>query len=340
MNAILKTIGSNFVKDRRFEVNDRRKIILVIGITGTGKSSFINFMTNKKECNVSNEAESCTKDYKMVDVYDKGTIYWFVDTPGLDDSQGDQSNIKEIMKFRNAVPRINAIIYCQSLTEQRVTHSAINLFKLMKQLYPDPNLFTHFIIIRTKSDRSSKYFEENKNKCKNSIYDQLKNFKLIGEEKEIPEYYIDSVDRDNESILEKIRILDKLEKKDPIFLGVKVKIIDKVEMFDSLNNKYSIKIKKSKEYWDFDGTKQTLEDSETEILDLNGIKEVRVSRVDSGEYEGCLCCKTWKIIYNIFYVNDKNEETKVRHIDYPQTKREEDNCRIIQAEEEKRLGLI
>jgi len=328
------------VKDRRFEVNDRRKIILVIGITGTGKSSFINFMTNKEECKVSNEAEACTKDYKMVDVYDKGTIYWFVDTPGLDDSQGDQSNIKELMKFRNAVPRINAIIYCQSLTEQRVTHSAINLFKLMKQLYPDPNLFKHFIIIRTKSDRSSKYFEENKNKCKNSIYNQLKTFKLIGEEKEIPEYYIDSVDRDNESILEKIRILDKLEKKEPIFLGVKVKIINKVEMFDSLNNKYSIKIKKSKEYWDFDGTSQILEDSETEILDLNGIKEVRVSRVDSGEYDGCLCCKTWKIIYNIFYVNDKNEETKVRHIDYPQTKREEDNCRKIQEEEEKRLGLI
>lgn len=140
--------------------------------------------------------------------------------------------------------------------------------------------------------------------------------------------------------MEKNRILDKLEKKDPIFRGVKVKIIDKVEMYDSLNNRYSIKIKKLYEINDFDGTKSTLEESETEMLDLNGIKEVRVSRVDSGESKGCLCCKTWKIIYNIFYVNDKNEETKVRHLDYPQTKREEDNCRIIQAEEEKRLGLI
>ena len=112
----------------------------------------------------------------------------FVDTPGLDDSEGDKKNIEEIIKFRNTVPRINAIIYCQSIHEQRVTHSAIDLFRLMKQLFPDPSLFSHVILVRTKSDRSSNRFEENKNKCKNSIYNQLKKFNLIGDEKTIPEY--------------------------------------------------------------------------------------------------------------------------------------------------------
>ena len=82
----------------------------------------------------------------------------------------------------------------------------------MKKLYPDPNLFSHLLIVRTKSDRSSTYFEGNKKKCKNSIYNQLKEYKLIGEEKGISEYYIDSVAKNNESISEKERILDKLEK--------------------------------------------------------------------------------------------------------------------------------
>ena len=39
----------------------------------------------------------------------------------------------------------------------------------MKKLYPDPKLFSHLLIVRTKSDRSSSYFEDNKKKCNNSI---------------------------------------------------------------------------------------------------------------------------------------------------------------------------
>ena len=340
MDTILKFVGKNFMKDQRFEVNNRRKFILVIGVTGTGKSSFINFMTNKDECKVSDEGESCTKDYKIVDIYDKDTIYYFVDTPGLDDSEGDKKNIEEIIKFRNTVPRINAIIYCQSIHEQRVTHSAIDLFRLMKQLFPDPSLFSHVILVRTKSDRSSNRFEENKNKCKNSIYNQLKKFNLIGDEKTIPEYYIDSVDRDNESISEKMNIIDKLEKMDPLFKGIKVKILDHVEVFDHLNNRITIKQKKVFEYTDYDGSIQTKEDTEREIIDLNGIKEVKIIREDPGISKGFLCCKSWKIIYRVFYINEKNEEIETREaIDYWQTNRNSDKSNIIKIQEERRLGI-
>ena len=69
MDSLLKFVGKNFMKDQRFEVNNRRKFILVIGVTGTGKSSFINFMTNKDECKVSDEGESSTKDYKIVEKF-------------------------------------------------------------------------------------------------------------------------------------------------------------------------------------------------------------------------------------------------------------------------------
>jgi len=190
----------------------------------------------------------------MVDIYDKYTTYYFVDTPGLDDASGDKSNIEAIIKFRNKIPRINAIIFCQSLTEVRFNASLKNLFELMKKLFPDPNLFLHLLIVRTKSDRSSAYFETNKKKCKNSIYNQLKEYKLIGEEKGISEYYIDSVAKDNESISEKERILDKLEKMDPIFLGIKVELLDHVEVYDSLKNKITIIKSKKYEYIDFDGS--------------------------------------------------------------------------------------
>ena len=57
------------MKDQRFEESNQRKIILVVGLTGTGKSSFINFMTDKNLCKVSDEGTSCTKDFEMVELY-------------------------------------------------------------------------------------------------------------------------------------------------------------------------------------------------------------------------------------------------------------------------------
>ena len=339
MKSILEYAGLKFMKDQQFEVKDRRKIILVIGLTGSGKSSFVNFMTNKNLCEVSDSGFSCTKDYKMVDIYDKDTTYYFVDTPGLDDAAGDKSNIEAIIKFRNTVPRINAIIFCQSLTEVRFNASLKNLFELMKKLYPDPKLFSHLLIVRTKSDRSSAYFETNKKKCKNSIYNQLKEYKLIGEEKGISEYYIDSVAKDNESFSEKERILDKLEKMDPIFLGIKVELLDHVEVYDSLQNKITIKESKKYEFIDFDGSKRSNIEATTEIIDLNGIEDVEVVKIDTNESCGACCCKTWKILYRIFHINSKNERTEVKDpVEYWQHERNEDKSDEIRNQELRKLN--
>ena len=338
MKSILEYVGSKFMKDQRFEVKNRRKIILVIGLTGSGKSSFVNFMTDKTECKVSDLGTSCTKDYKMVDVYDKDTVYYFVDTPGLDDAAGDKDNIEAIMKFRNTVPRINAIIFCQSLTEPRFCASTKSLFNLMKLLYPDPKLFNHLLIVRTKSDRSSHYFEENKKKCENSIYNQLKNHSLIGEEKNISEYYIDSVGRDNDSLIEKQNILDKLEKMDPIFLGINVTVLKHVEVYDSFSNKVTIEESKKYEYLDFDGKKNIAVENETEIIDLNGIKEVEVERIDTNTSWGICCCKSWKILYRIFHINQNNEKIEAKGpIEMWQTERNEDKSDEVRENEIKYL---
>ena len=339
MNSILEYVSSKFMKDSRFEVTNRRKIILVIGLTGSGKSSFVNFMTNKNLCLVSNKGTSCTKDYKMVELYDKETLYYFVDTPGLDDAAGDKSNIEAIIKFRNTIPRINAIIFCQSLTEVRFSASIKNLFELMKKLYPDPKLFSHLLIVRTKSDRSSSYFGSNKDKCKNTIYDQLKEYSLIGEEKEISEYYIDSEAKDNESALEKERIIDKLEKMDPIFLGINVKLLDHVEVYDSLKNKITIKESKEYEYIDFDGSKKKSVEEKYEVIDLNGIEDVEVEKIDTDTSWGVCCCKTWKILYRIFHINKKKERTEVKNpVVNWQHKRDDDISEIIREQELRKLN--
>ena len=212
----MNTILSQFAEDNRFQSNNNQKYILVIGMTGVGKSSFVNFITGKDNaCKVSNSSKQFTAKYKMVDcIHACGSSYktlYFIDTPGFDDPKGDKKNIEEILKFRNAFPKINAIIYCQKLDDHRFQTAKI-LFKLMKDLYL--NMFKNLIIVRTKSSRTSCDFEGDKEASLEFIK-TLKEESKIDVQLAIRQYYIDSKYRDNDSLLEKENILDVLCKMEP-----------------------------------------------------------------------------------------------------------------------------
>ena len=339
----MKEVLSKIAGDNRFKVNNNQKYILVIGMTGEGKSSFINFMTDKNEdnggCKVSDEAEPCTANYHIVDcIYYCGSTCKtlnFIDTPGLDDPDGDKKNIEEIIKFRNAFPRINAVIYCQKLDNNRFSHSAKILINLMKDLYPDPNIFKQFIIVRTRSSsQSSNEFEQNKEKSNNFIKAIKKEYK-IDENLEIKQYYVDSKYKDNDSKSEKIKILDLLSKMDPIFKGKKILDLNEVILCDSLNNRYKIRRNIITQYTDFDGSTCVIEETDSEIQDFNGIKEVEVEREVTDEYEGCLFCKSWLIIYSIYHINEKNERIKVKEQPIWQWKKNEDRSNYLKKKKKK-----
>ena len=154
----------------------------------------------------------------------------------------------------------------------------------------------------------------------------------------ISEYYIDSVERDNDSQNEKRRILNKLEKMDPIFAGIKVKTLKDVEAYDSLNNRFIIKQSKEYEYIDFDGSIKINVENETQIIDLNGIKEVEVKREDTGTSWGACCCKTWKIMYRIFHINQNGEKIEAKNpIEYWHRHRGSDISKAIRFNELKIL---
>ena len=340
MNSILSKLAG----DNSFEVNNNQKYILVIGMTGSGKSSFVNFITGKdNECKVSNSANPCTAEYKIVDcIHYYGSSYKtlnFIDTPGLDDPKGDKNNIEEIIKFRNAFPRINTIIYCQKLDENRFSQSAKILLNLMKDLYPDPNFFKHLVIVRTKSSRKSSDFEDDK-KASLDFIKKIKEEYKIDDGLEIKQYYLDSKHRDEDSLFEKESILDFLSKMDPIFMRIKILNIDEVIIFDSLNNRYEIKEKRSIEYTDFDGSTHVNVESESEIQDFNGIKGVVVERRATNECKRCLWCKSWKVVYTIYHKNQKNQSIKSSDFAVWQSKKNEDNSNEIKFREERRLNLI
>ena len=90
-----------FVTD---EIKD--KIAVLLGKTGVGKSTFINCITEKRECIIGEGYQSCTKKIKHVDTLKDEFNFYFVDTPGLDDTEGDENNIKQLNEIKNKVSPI------------------------------------------------------------------------------------------------------------------------------------------------------------------------------------------------------------------------------------------
>ena len=62
-----KAYENKFVMD---EIRD--KISILLGITGVGKSSFINAITKKKECKVGDTTKACTQEIKQADIGNEG----------------------------------------------------------------------------------------------------------------------------------------------------------------------------------------------------------------------------------------------------------------------------
>ena len=78
-------------------------------------------------------------------------------------------------------------------------------------------------------------------------------------------------------------------------------------------------------------------EKETENIDLNGIKEVEIERIDMNKSWGACCCKSWMIIYRIFTINLKNEKKEAEDpIEYWQSNRNEDKSEIIKEQKQRK----
>ncbi|CAE6482068.1 unnamed protein product, partial [Rhizoctonia solani] len=107
--------------------------ILVMGLTGAGKSTFINTVAGST-LTVSASIESCTQVASHVSFYlDDGTHVELMDSPGFNDSvwselQVLQSTVSELQSW--APEGIHAIIYLQRISDNRISGSALRAFDI------------------------------------------------------------------------------------------------------------------------------------------------------------------------------------------------------------------
>jgi hypothetical protein len=303
----------NQTYENKFKMDEiKDKVVILLGKTGDGKSSFINSITKKNECKVGCTTDACTHKLQQVDVANNGYNYYFVDTPGLDDGKGDQQNILQLENLKQKYPRINVFIICLKFNDIRLSLSLKNALIKFMEIFPTPSFWDHVLILRTHSERSKK-FEKNKKKIEGQLIEGICKDKDLIEFMEknciniptgLKEFFVDcdSDGLDEETENEFQIIFDEIKKIYPIYKEIEEEIKENVNEEKDKNFTFiHIKTQKIIKFKDFDNKEhEVIQDVSDEKYNLDGIKPIitEVKREQEKLPRGPLC---WKNQYKTHY---------------------------------------
>ncbi|CAG7925016.1 unnamed protein product [Penicillium olsonii] len=114
-------------------------LVAVMGLTGSGKSTFIQTASQSPEVVVGHDLESCTSEMKGYTFHYKGRNVNLIDTPGFDDTHKSETevltNIAKWLKdsYGNA-EKLHGVIYLHSINKPRMEGSALRNLRMFRQL--------------------------------------------------------------------------------------------------------------------------------------------------------------------------------------------------------------
>lgn len=76
------------------------KYVIVVGETQVQKSCFIICITDSRKCKIGNGVNSCTIEPNYITITKNDFNFSFVDTPGLNDGNGDINNIYQLNSIK------------------------------------------------------------------------------------------------------------------------------------------------------------------------------------------------------------------------------------------------
>lgn len=132
--------GSLSINPKEISSNTETKypIVLVIGLTGAGKTTFINHVTNSKLA-VGRGMDACTTTSSWAVGKINGVEVAFVDTPGFDDPMKSDAEIliditNWIGEHLGGKTRVTAALYLHSILTKKAHGSATRNFSLFSSL--------------------------------------------------------------------------------------------------------------------------------------------------------------------------------------------------------------
>ncbi|KXJ81922.1 hypothetical protein RP20_CCG016928 [Aedes albopictus] len=165
----------------------KKNNIILLGETGSGKSTLINYLTNyfhnstlenlkiaiptkhykateglnHHEDNVQDSSNSQTRACTVYNFRKEDTICSFIDTPGLSDTKGvtqDDFNIQQIMGAAEQSGELTAIILVINGTQARATVNLRNTFCMLRSSIPDV-LQKNLVVVLTNCSATSANFD-------------------------------------------------------------------------------------------------------------------------------------------------------------------------------------
>lgn len=200
------------------------KNILLVGETGSGKSSLANYVVGIPDAfQVSDDAESCTKD-TIRKISQLDPLIGVVDTPGLQDSSGSDSiHYEQMLKIIKEMKDLHFILVVLNYTCPRFTSSIQYMIKFLCNVFPK-NFAHHIGIIFTHYDHDylMKISKKKKDPRENRQNVIKKIMELISQttNEELflgpPVYYLDSYIGDDNSKAELYRLIAFAKSLNPI----------------------------------------------------------------------------------------------------------------------------
>ena len=127
----------------------RNKYLLLFGLVGVGKSSFIQCFPKEQIYNKGNN-----KNFSSFEIIREGFNLHFIEI----NVDSNDENIKGEF-IRKSYPLINIIFLVLKFYDIRVSHFLLQNLKLLMKFYPSKDFLEHVIIIRTFSIRPKQFYK-------------------------------------------------------------------------------------------------------------------------------------------------------------------------------------
>ena len=152
-----------------------------IGITGEGKSSFLNILSGKNKFSISSKGNSQTQTVQHVSFSFNGTSFVAIDTPGLDDSVDNSKKIKDLKRLISVYPTLKCLLIVKKYNNFRLSLSIQESIKVFMEAFPKKNFWDHVIVINTFSNPNDESFREYFENEKEFFLDKIINCRNIRE---------------------------------------------------------------------------------------------------------------------------------------------------------------
>ncbi|KAI1734051.1 P-loop containing nucleoside triphosphate hydrolase protein [Xylaria scruposa] len=120
-------------------------LIAVMGMTGSGKTTFVSKVTGRRDLKIGHSLTSCTRDIEVIETKIDGRVVRFVDTPGFSDTNLSDSEVLQLIADYLAAAykqdmKLSGIIYLHPISDTRMTHHATKNLQMFQKLTGDKNL--------------------------------------------------------------------------------------------------------------------------------------------------------------------------------------------------------